>query len=242
MTKRSLLICLTLALPLAAQAAPMTPAEMHAAPLIGKLMIDRLETFHTPSAGNGQSWQASGWYGSQFNRIGFKTEGEREDNQTANADVELFASHAIAPFWDARLGLRHDVDTSDKPARDWAAIGINGIAPYWFELDASLYLGNDARSGLKLEASYELRITQRLIMQPSVEASAWGKEDETRGLGKGLASIDAGLRLRYEIKRQFAPYLGVSRGWLFDDTKAMAAARGENSSGTRWLAGIRFWF
>ena len=210
---------------------------MHSPPLLGKLMIDKLEAIHGKD-GNGQRWDVSGWYGSQLNRVWLKSEGDRNDNTTESASLEALASHAIAPFWDAQIGLRHDFASNGMPERDWAAIGIKGIAPYWFELEATAYVGNHSRSALSLKASYELRITQKVLLEPEIETRAYGRDDMERNIGKGLASADAGLRLRYEIHRQFAPYVGVSHTWLFGNTNALAPI----GATTEWLAGLRLWY
>jgi copper resistance protein B len=119
---------------------------------------------------------------------------------------------------------------------------VQGIAPYWFELDLSAYVGSEGRTALRLEAEYELLLTQRLVLQPRAEFNVYGRSDEERGIGSGLSDATAGLRLRYEITRQFAPYVGIEWAGSFGETEDFARAAGERSNETRWIAGVRFWF
>ena len=158
-----------------------------------------------------------------------------------DARTELLWGHAIAPFWDSQLGVRYDSGGS-APVRKWLALGVQGLAPYWFELDAAAYLGEDGRTALRLGGEYEILLTQRLILQPRVEVNVYGKDDAARDIGSGLSGAAAGLRLRYEIKRQFAPYFGVERSSKFGKTADLVRATGTPTGETRWVAGVRYWF
>jgi copper resistance protein B len=169
-----------------------------------------------------------------------KAEGDVASGRLQEARTEALWSHAVASFWDAQLGLRHDSGTS--PERSWIAFGIQGLAPYWFELDAAAYVGDGGRTALRLSAEYELLITQKLILQPQVEVNLYGKSDPARDIGKGLSDLTAGLRLRYEFNRQFAPYIGVAWADRFGETADLARAAGEPKHNTRYVAGVRFWF
>ncbi|MGE0393431.1 MAG: copper resistance protein B, partial [Vicinamibacterales bacterium] len=137
-------------------------------------------------------------------------------------------------------GIRQDVRTG--PPQTWAAIGLQGLAPYWFEVEATAYVGPAGRTHLRLETEYELLLTNRLVMQPLVELEVYGKADPARGLGAGLSHVDAGLRLRYEFRRELAPYAGVVWVRKFFGTADFARLAGERSSGARWTVGIRTWF
>jgi copper resistance protein B len=133
-------------------------------------------------------------------------------------------------------------DSGEGPNRGWLAFGVQGLAPYWFETDISAYLGEGGRTALRIETDYELLLTQRLILQPRVEVNAYGRDDTRRGLGSGLSDMTAGLRLRYEIRREFAPYVGVEWAGTFGDSRDLARANGEEAYATRLVAGLRFWF
>lgn len=212
--------------------------SMHQPPLVAKIMMDKLEATRSTNT-DGLRWDASAWYGSVLNRFWLKSEGEHVDNRTQQASVEALLGHAIAPFWDVQLGARYDVATSNTEARSWASLGVQGLAPYRFELDAAIYLGDNTRTAARFSGSYTLRITQRLLLKPDVEVWLYGKDDIERGIGKGLAHIESGLRLRYEITRRVAPYIGVSRQWLFDDTRQLAST--DVHAATTWLVGIKLW-
>lgn len=225
----------------------VAPAPMHdmammdmddSAP-VGNLLLDRLEAF-AGQGGHGQSWEAEGWYGNDVDKIWVRSEGEREGSRPRDGDVEAFWSHAVAPFWDAQLGVRSDI--GEGPKRQWAAFGVQGLAPYRFELEATAYLGEDGRTAARVRAEYELLFTQRLILQPELEVNAYGKRDPRRGLGAGVSSIEGGLRLRYEATRSFAPYVGMAWEHLTGGTGDIARDTGRRVTDRRWVAGVRLWF
>jgi copper resistance protein B len=202
-------------------------------------LLDRLEAF-AGQGGHGQSWEAEGWYGNDSDKVWFRSEGEREGSRPHDGDAELFWSHAVATFWDTQLGVRSDF--GEGPKRQWAAFGLQGLAPYWFELEATAYVGQGGRTAARVRAEYELRITQRLILQPELEANAYGKDDERRLIRSGLASVEGGLRLRYEFTRAFAPYVGVAWEHLTGATADLASEQGRRITDRRWVAGLRLWF
>lgn len=186
------------------------------------------------------SWDNKGWVGKDRDRFWFRTEGEGNRDRLGNAQVHLLYGRAISTWWDAVVGIRQDVRTG--PPQTWAAIGLQGLAPYWFEVEATAYVGPSGRTHLRVETEYELLLTNRLILQPLVELEVYGKSDPARGLGAGLSHVDAGLRLRYEFRREFAPYAGVVWVRKFFGTADLARSAGERSSGARWTVGIRTWF
>jgi copper resistance protein B len=206
----------------------------------GSLLIDRLE-YAESNDNSFSAYDLQGWFGRDYDRAVLKAEGEVDDGELHEGHTELLWGHAIAAYWDTQLGLRYD-SGEIGPNRTWLAFGVQGLAPYWFEVDVAGYLGEEGRTALRLEAEYELLLTQRLILQPRIEASLYGKADEERELGKGLSEAVVGLRLRYEIKRQFAPYLGVEWAGLYGETADIAKAAGADTDETRWVAGIRAWF
>ena len=133
-------------------------------------------------------------------------------------------------------------DSGVGPSRTWLAAGVQGLAPYWFEVDAAAYVSSGGRTALRLSADYELLVTQRLIVQPRIEANIYGKSDLARDIGKGLSDVTTGVRVRYEFSRQFAPYIGVEWANRFGQTADLARAAGEPTRNTRYVAGVRFWF
>jgi len=205
----------------------------------GSLLVDRLERVDT-SDGYATAYDAQAWFGRDYDRLVVKAEGDYDQGKLQEARTELLWGHAIATFWDTQLGARYDSGVG--PDRSWLAFGVQGLAPYWFEVDATAYVGEGGRTALRLSGEYELLITQRLILQPRLELNAYGKSDEALGIGSGLSDIKAGLRLRYEFTRQIAPYLGVERAEKFGQTADLARAAGEEADETSWVAGVRFWF
>lgn len=206
---------------------------------IGSLRAERLEIANTDD-NTFTVYDVQAWYGDSFDRGVLKAEGVIDDGELEETGTELLWSHAVASFWDAQLGVGYD--GGPGPNRTWLAAGIQGLAPYWFELDITAYAGDHGRTALNVEAEYELLLTQRLILQPRIEAVFYGKDDSARGIGSGLSETTAGLRLRYELRREFAPYIGVEWENIFGDTADFARAAGGESAETRMLAGVRFWF
>lgn len=196
----------------------------------------------TRADGNtGAAYDLQGWYGGLYNRGVFKAEGDvDEDGRVEEARTELLWGHAIRPYWDLQGGVRYD--NGEGPDRSWLAVGMQGLAPYWFELDTTAYIGSGGRTALRFDLSYDLLLTQKLILQPNIEADVYGKSDPERGLGSGLAEIDSQLRLRYEIRREFAPYIGVRWVRQFGETRDLTRLAGGDSSEMHFVAGFRFWF
>jgi len=212
-------------------------ADEHA---FGSVLIDRLEWAHG-NGSNAAAYEAQAWFGGTYNRLVIKAEGEAAQGRVHDARTELLWGHAVGTYWDTQLGFRNDVGHG-RPARNWLAMGIQGLAPYWFELDATAYVGTEGRTALRLAAEYELLLTQRWILQPRIEANLYGKNDPETGVGSGLSSGTVGIRLRYEISRQFAPYVGVERYQSFGNTADMVRTAGGRSGETRFVAGVRAWF
>jgi copper resistance protein B len=206
---------------------------------LAMLLVDQLEAFHGHD-GNGQSLELQGWYGGDADKLWLRSEGERSGGRLEDGDVEALWSHAVAPYWDSTLGVRHDF--GEGPSRDWLAAGVQGLAPYWFDVEATLYLGTSGRSAARVRASYDVLFTQRLILQPEWEANLYGRRDPARGLGRGLTDVQFGLRLRYEVRREFAPYVGVQFVQRLGNTADLARAAGRPVFDRQFVAGLRFWF
>lgn len=218
--------------------ATMSMMQMHDDAARATLLVQRLEYRQATRGGDGAAWQAEAWWGRDLDRAWFKSEGERGADGLREARSELAWSHAVAAFWDTQLGLR--VDHGAGPSRRWVALGIEGLAPYWFELAATLYAGTQERTAARLEAAYELNLTQRWILRPQLELDAYGKRDPARGVRAGLSDAEAGLRLRYEFSRRLAPYLGID--WRRRLGRFDVPWRREPAREFAWVAGLRFWF
>ncbi|UIF91335.1 copper resistance protein B [Cupriavidus sp. UYPR2.512] len=208
--------------------------------LFASVLVDRLEWAHA-SGSNAAAYEVQAWFGNSYDKLVLKAEGEASKGKMHEARTELLWGHAVASYWDTQLGLRNDAG-SGRPARNWLAFGVQGLAPYWFEVDATAYVGTSGRTALRLSAEYELLLTQRLILQPRIEANLYGKNDPEVGIGSGLSNGTVGLRLRYEFSRQFAPYIGVERYQTFGNTADMIRTSGGKAGETRFVAGVRVWF
>lgn len=211
----------------------------HAKELNSYLLFDRLEAWDADH-GTGQAWEAQGWLGSDLNRVWLRSEGEREGGHTEAADLEVLYGRSVSPWWDVVVGIKHDFKPGDS--QSWAAFGVQGLSPYKFEVEATAYVGESGQTAARIEAEYELLLTNRLILQPLVEVSLFGKDDPERGVGSGLSTAEAGLRLRYEFNRRFAPYIGVVHERAFGGTADFHRAEGEDTQDTRVVAGVRIWF
>ncbi len=181
------------------------------------------------------------WYGTTYDRFVVKAEGDITDGRLEESSTDLLWGYALNAYFDTQLGVRLDQYDESKD-RQWLAMGIQGLAPYWFELDVTAYVGDNGRTALAAEAEYELLLTQRLILQSRAELNLYGKDDPENDLGSGLSDLALGLRLRYEFSRQFAPYIGVEWTSAFGDTADYRRATGEDRSDTQIFAGLRFWF
>lgn len=205
----------------------------------GSVLVDKLERVDGKD-GFSTGYDMQAWFGRDYDRLVLKAEGDVAKSKLEDARTELLWGHAIASYWDTQLGVRQD--SGHGPKRTWLAFGVQGLAPYWFEVDATAYVGESGRTALRLKAEYDVLLTQKLILQPSTEWSFYGKADPEKGIGSGLTDASAGVRLRYEFSRQFAPYLGVEWSRKFASTATMARTAGERTSDTRWVAGVRMWF
>ncbi len=204
------------------------------------LLMDRLEGVKTRGGESGGAYEGMLRIGSDYNALVIKAEGEFAKGKLEEATTEALYSRSIATYWDAQVGVRYD--SGIGPNRSWLAFGVQGLAPYWFEIDATAYVGEQGRTAVTLGAEYELLITQRLVVQPRIEANFYGKDDLQRDIGSGLSDTTVGLRLRYEFSRQFAPYIGVEWANSYGKTADLLRTAGEPTRNTRFVAGVRFWF
>jgi copper resistance protein B len=203
--------------------------------LIGKVWLDQLE-WRSPDEA---AWQGEGWYGGDYNKAWLRSEGDADSGRTQDARAELFWDHVVARWWSLQVGAREDFSVG--PARGWAALGVRGLAPQGFGVEATVYAGVAARTAARLKIDYELLFTQRLVLTPEFEMNVYGKADPERDIGSGISDLEIGLRLRYELRREIAPYAGIvwvrRRGTDADILRAAGAASDE----LRVAVGIRLW-
>jgi copper resistance protein B len=215
-------------------------ASMEDDPLLTKIMIDKLEMTDKDDDGNRTiAWETDAWIGKDFHKFWLKSSGERVDGNQETSTSALY-SRAIDANWDFQVGLLHD--TVPEANRSYVEMGLKGVAPYYFETDASIAIGKEGHSKFSLSSEYEIMLTQQLVLSPEIEFTAYSKADKKMEVGSGLSSGELGLRLRYEIKREFAPYIGVNFSKKFGQTADFATAEGEKTSDTQLVVGLRAWF
>ena len=207
----------------------------------GSVLVERLEArFPTAGGETGYVWDAQAFYGGDINRFVIKTEGEGEfGGRLEDAEIQALFSRAIGPFFDLQGGVRYDPEPTST---GHLVVGIQGLAPYMFHVDGALFLSDQGDLTARIEAEYDQKITQRLILQPRIEAEFSAQTVLERDIGAGITKIEPGLRLRYEIEREFAPYIGVEYEAKLGETADLARAGGEDPDGLKLLVGIRAWF
>ncbi len=213
--------------------------DMEDDPVLTKVMIDRFEWQKADQGSNPLVLEADVWVGKDLNKFWFKTELERVDGKLEEAEVQALYSRGISPYWDLQAGFRRDFE---PVSRDWIALGARGIAPYFFDVDAAVFLGEGGRTAARLQSEYELMLTQKTYLAPEAELNFYGQDDPEAGVGSGLSDARVGLRLTHEISRKFAPYVGVEWSKQFGRTADFARDEGEDTSDTRFVVGVRGWF
>ncbi len=204
------------------------------------VIIDRLEATFGEGA-DGYVWDAQGWYGGDIHRFWWKSEGEGAfDGELETAEIEALYSRAFTPYFDFQAGVRQRY--TPEADRTDLVVGVQGLAPYWFEVDVAAFLSNEGELSARAEAEYDLRLTQRLILQPRAEINLSAEDVPELAIGSGVTSAELGVRLRYEIRREFAPYVGVEWSSSFGDTRDYIKARGDDPEDARLVLGIRAWF
>ncbi len=213
--------------------------EVHDTAVHYKVLFDQLEWQYLHGK-HGLRWDSSNWIGGDINRLWVKTEGEAVDGVVDDADVRLLYGRSFSRWWDWVAGVRHEFRPS--PSHTWFTVGLHGVAPQWFEIDAMAYIGPNGHTGARVEAEYEALVTNRLILQPLVELSFAGTDDPDRGIAAGLTTGEVGFRLRYEIRRELAPYVGVVWHQKLFGTGDIARDQGGDAGGWHVVAGFRTWF
>jgi len=218
---------------------PVAGHGVHDKSLNSFILLDKFE-YQDADNGSALAWDAKGWIGGDIDRLWLRSEGERKNGATESAELQALWGHAISPWWDVVTGVRQDFKPGSP--QTWGAFGIQGMALYNFEAEATAFIGENGQTAARFEGAYDILLTNRLILQPTVEANLYGKNDPQRGIGSGLANTEVGLRLRYEIVREFAPYIGVSWSRSYGKTANLASDEGEKTNEAKFVAGIRMWF
>ncbi len=222
------------------------PAPVHDSQFFTFLRAEQLEYRVRDGSPNAVRWEAQGWHGGDYQKLWIKTEGEESAQGSSEGEVEVQAlySRVIAPFWDAQIGARYDNQWGPGPNEDrwFGVLGVQGFSPYAFEVEAALFISDDADVSARLTATTDFLITQRLILQPRFEAEVAANEVEEFQVGRGLSYVETGLRLRYEIRRWFAPYIGVN--WLrsVGDSIDLVRDDGGDTNDLALVLGISIWF
>ncbi|MEQ9586650.1 MAG: copper resistance protein B [Parvibaculaceae bacterium] len=210
----------------------------------GMLIADQFE-YRDNDGADALRWDVQGWYGTDTNKLWVKFEGDDETSSSAGElEIQALYSRMIAPFWDLQVGLRHDRVYGPGPDldRSFAVLGVQGLAPYRFEVEPALFVSDDGDVSARLVATYDLLFSQRLILQPRFESNIAANSAPEFGVGSGLNDVQLGLRLRYEFRRELAPYIGVSWQRQFGNTADMTRAEGGDVDNLAFVAGVRFWF
>lgn len=218
---------------------PLQGHKVHDSAINSFFLLDQLE-YQDADEGSTLAWDASGWIGGDINRLWLRSEGERTNGVTEDAELQALYGRSIGPWWDVVAGVRQDF--KPESPQTWAAFGIQGMALYAFEVEATAFVGENGQTAARFEGEYDILLTNRLILQPIAEVNFYGKNDPERGVGSGLANTEVGLRLRYEIIRQFAPYIGVTWSRAYGNTADLVRDEGGDVEEARLVAGIRMWF
>lgn len=206
---------------------------------LGSVIVDRLELVSVRNEfSTTYDWQA--WYGRDYDKLVVRAEGEIDGGAFRNARNESLWGHALTAFWDTQIGVR--IDSGMGTGRVWGAFGVQGYAPYWIYVEATGYVGEEGRTAFRLETEYDLLITQKLILQPRIEMNFYSDADPQRSVSSGLANLEAGLRLRYEIRRELAPYIGIEWAGVFGSEAENLRLQGHQPEETRFVTGVHFWF
>lgn len=196
-----------------------------------KVMFDRLEMVESGNNTGGR-WDVTAWYGKPLDSIQLTSEGEDWQGKQADASVQLAWNHAVLPFWNAQFGVRQDMGNGSD--RRWAMLGVAGTFPWFVEGELAAYWGEAGRLAARAEASHDLRITQRVLLESSAEVWLYDRDDRVNGIESGLSQVSAGLRLRYQLWRRFAPYIGMTWQWQL--------RKQHYAEDRQWIAGFRVWF
>jgi copper resistance protein B len=186
-------------------------------------------------------WDAEGWIGTDMNRLWLKSEGFAGSGTVSDGDDELLYDRPIphTRYFDAQAGVRADVDSN--PSRVWAAVGVEGLAPYFFNFEPTFYMSDGGHMAGRINGSWDLFLTQRWVVQPQAELNFYSKDDPARQTGSGFSDIDAGIRLRYEVNRKINPYIGWAHDGKFGNSALYSHQSGEATRNSSFVFGLRVW-
>ena len=206
------------------------------------LLMVNFEEFEWRDTADGDAlaWRGEIWLGKDRDKALLKTRGETSSDATEEFELQLVYSRAVSRYWDLQLGWRGDFQPVEQ--RDWFAFGVQGLAPGFIETELTAFVGESGRTSARARGAYEMLLTNRLVLEPELELNWYGKDDVVNGVGSGFSNLEAGLRLRYLIRRELSPYIGLSWEKAFGDTRRYIEAEGGKSSDLQVLAGLRFWF
>jgi len=213
--------------------------DEHGGSLTYKIMSNLLE-YQSRNGEDGYRWDGQAWFGGDINRVVVKTEGQGSGNKIDDAEVQVLYSRAWDHVTDLQIGIRQDIEPN--PSRTYLALGFQTLLPSWFEAEGSVFIGARGQVLGRLGGNYDFHLTQRFVLQPRAEINFAAKDDSSIGLGSGLSDAEIGLRLRYEIQREFAPYIGLSWERKFGDTAEYARVGGERAETTSFVVGLRAWY
>ena len=208
-------------------------------PVISKVMVDQLEV-RDDSGESTTVLEGQTWIGKDLNKLWIKLDSDYESSDEYESEVQFLYSKAVAPYWDLQMGLRNDNSPDENDS--YGVLGFQGLAPYYFETDVAAFIAEDGDLSARLSFEYELLFTQKLILSPELSLDLYAQDDSENGIGSGLSSSNLGLRLRYELTREFAPYIGISQDKLYGDSADYAKLAGIDDNRSQWVVGVRAWF
>jgi copper resistance protein B len=204
-------------------------------PLLASVNVEQLEWREDDAF----VWDAQSWIGKDRDKLWFKTQGERSDGTTEEFETQLLYNRAITPFWNVQTGWRGDWQPESR--RSWFALGVSGTAPGFIDTELTAFIA-DGRSAARIEATYDINLSQRIVLTPKLEANWYSDADPANSRGDGFSNLELGLRLHYQVRPELMPYVGISYTALYGDTGDFAEAEGDRDRDLQVLAGLSFWF
>lgn len=205
-------------------------------PLLFKMQVEQMEW----REGDELGLEGDAWLGRDLRKFWLKFDLEYADDQLREAELQALYSVAVSPYWDVQLGVRQDA--RPQPSKTWGVVALHGLAPYFLETDVSLFIADGGALAARVTAQYQLRLTQKLLLAPQIELELYGQNDRRAATGSGLADVTMGLRLRYEVRPELAPYIGVQCWQKHGKSAMFARDAGAETGDTLAVAGLRFWF
>lgn len=243
LSRRARRVCGGLGIAISLTLSGTAVADMGGQTIFGMFLFDELEYGYN-GLSNPLSWDATGWVGGDWDRLWVKTEGDLSTlGGDLDGEAQLLYSRLIGAFWEFQVGLRGDLIASKTGSRGRGhlSIGLEGLAPYWFELEPTIFVSHEGDISARIRGSLKMYVTQRLVLEPSAELNVAFQAVPDFGVGAGFNDLELGLRLRYEFTRRFAPYIGISWRQSFGESADLERASGGSASDVRFVAGLRVW-